>query len=189
MLEQKWFLCDKRRGRSYKWSDYKSHIVRSPTLRFFFLNKQTCVIHVISQYSRLWQEQAPTVKRTVIVFGFEAQVFEVCVHRGRTYMCSRDPCAVTRQPEMSQWESGALKAKRAGRRSAKWDAVRRAFTLHPVMGWQASRDNTNCLDTDTIEGKPDTIGTFTTWKLLTLGWRQFMKSVWHSETCWMRFTK
>ncbi len=27
MVEQKLFLCDKRRGRSDKWSDYKTHIV------------------------------------------------------------------------------------------------------------------------------------------------------------------
>ncbi len=88
MVEQTWFLCDKRRGRSDKWSDYKTHIVWSSTLKKKYIYKQTCVIHIISHYSRLWQEQAPTVKRTVIVFAFEAQVFEVCVHRGRTYMCS-----------------------------------------------------------------------------------------------------
>ncbi len=36
------------------------------------------------------------------------------------------------------------------------------------MGWQASRENTNYLDTDTIEGKPDTIGTWNIYYMKTI---------------------
>ncbi len=116
MVEQKWILCDKRRGRSDKWSDYKTHIVWSPTLKKKKKKTDLCKTRNFSLFQAMTRTSSNCQAHCHGVWIWSTGIGSVCSQRKDIHVQRRDPCTVTWQPEMSLWESGALKVKTSRQR-------------------------------------------------------------------------